>query len=135
METRSNCPSLRLSFSVTWYQGLKGLPDLLEFGLEDVYRKCLFRTLLLSGKSILINRNKLKGINCTLKPKYVIHTKEIVKSITYLALFPERKISIEVKRRVTNIQSLKTKVSTFLLRIVLLPAVLLVHFYLEFFCS
>ena len=75
METRSNCPSLRLSFSVTWYQGLNGLSDLLKFDLEDICTKCLFRILLLSSESILITRNKLKGINFTLKAKYVIHTK------------------------------------------------------------
>jgi len=38
-ETRSNCPSLGHSFSVTW------LSDLLKFGFEDIYRKCLFRIL------------------------------------------------------------------------------------------
>jgi hypothetical protein len=102
------------------------LSDLLKFCLEDIYRKCLFRILLLSSESILINGNKLKGINCTLKAKYIIHTKEIEKSLTFSALFRERKLLIEVKRHVTNIQSLKTEVSTFLPRTVLLPAVLLI---------
>ena len=40
--------------------------------------------------------------------KYIIHTKKIGKSLTYIALFRERKIGIEVKIHVTNIQSLKT---------------------------
>jgi hypothetical protein len=71
---------------VTWYQGLIGLSDLLKFGLEDIYGKCLFRILLPSSESILINRNKLKRINCILKAKYIIHTKEIIKPLTYLAL-------------------------------------------------
>ena len=31
VETKCNYPSLRLSFSVTWYQGLNGLSDLLKF--------------------------------------------------------------------------------------------------------
>ena len=54
METRSDCPSLHLSFSVTCYRGLNGLSDLLQFGLADIYRKFLSRILLLSNESILI---------------------------------------------------------------------------------
>lgn len=31
-----------LFFFVTWYPGLNGLSDILKFGFEDIYRKCLF---------------------------------------------------------------------------------------------
>ena len=77
VETRSNCPSLRLSLSVTRYQELNGLSDLLKFCFEYIYRKCLFRVLLLSSENVLITRNKLKGIICTLKAKYIIHNSEM----------------------------------------------------------
>jgi hypothetical protein len=114
VETKSNCPSFCLSFFVTWYQGLNGLSDLLKFDSESIYRKSLFRILLLSSECILITRNKLKGINCTLQAKYIIHTKETGKSLIYLALFRKMKIRVEFKRNVTDIQSFKTEVNTFL---------------------
>ena len=79
-----------------------------------------FFVLLLSSESILITRNKLKEINCTLKGKYIIHSKETVKSLAYLALFRETEVLIVVKRHVKNIRSLKIGVSAFLLRLVLL---------------
>ena len=56
----------------------------------------------------------------------MIHSKEIVKPLTCLELFRERKVLIEVKRHVTGIRNLKTGVNAFLPRLVLLPAILII---------